>query len=89
MKKTVIILLTLLSTLSIAYAIYENAKTRSCQHKAATKEIALNEKIRLLEDSLANVHERLEMERKSATEARKTALDLFTKYEKEMAGKSE
>lgn len=89
MRKSIIILLSALSTLSIAYAVYENEKSKSCERKAATKQIALNEKIRMLEDSIANVHDRLEIERRSATEARKIALDLFTKYEKQMAEKSD
>lgn len=82
MKKQVIILLLILSTLSIAYAIYENCKAEQCSIQAERTELLLNEKIRQLETSLSKTYKELESEKRHAREARKIAENLAMQAEK-------
>ena len=76
MKKSLVILLLILSTLSIAYAVYENQKAENCNLRASKKEIILNEKIRQLEDSLQQISRQHEIERRRAMKARQIAENL-------------
>ena len=71
MRKSIIILLLILSTLSIAYAIYEGQKAENCKLIAAKKEVALNERIRQLEGSLSRAYKELEAEKRKALGSQK------------------
>lgn len=83
MKKSLFILLLILSTLSIAYAVYENQKAENSSLQATKKELILNEKIRQLEDSLLKITKEREMERKRTMEARRLAENLAMQKEEE------
>ncbi|MBL6445703.1 hypothetical protein JMN32_05245 [Fulvivirga sp. 29W222] len=73
MKKRVIVPLIVLFALSMAFAVYEGQNARGNKIKAEKIKISLNEKIRLLEDSLRYMSIRHEIERRNAVHFERAA----------------
>ena len=63
MKKSIVTLLLILSTLALTYAVYESQKVEKCMVQAAKTEIALREQIRQLKDSLQLITRQREIEK--------------------------
>lgn len=81
MKKTTIALLIVLFALSMVFAIYEAHNARHYEVEAEKTKIALNEKIRMLQDTLRHMSARYEIEQRHAAH--------FKRATKSMAGKEE
>lgn len=82
MKRPLTIVLLMLAVLSTAYAFYKYREVDGCRHKAARVEITLNEKIRILQDSLTHAYNELEIEKRNLLEVRKMAESMAIEMEK-------
>ena len=82
MKKPTIALLMVLFALSIAFAIYEAQNAWKHEVKAEKIKIALNEKIRMLEDSLLYISARHEIERRHTAHFKRATKSMAEKKER-------